>query len=70
MFRLKRNHAIDIINPISLMRLYRIAWRMAVFACVCVCSPVSPPPNEQERYNSDPHSPNKKLEEVVGGNKN
>lgn len=30
--RLARNHAIAKINPISPMRLYRIAWRAAVFA--------------------------------------
>ena len=32
MSELNRNHAIDIMNPISPMSLYRIAWRAAVFA--------------------------------------
>ena len=32
MLRLVRNHAIAKINPMSLMRLYRIACRAAVFA--------------------------------------
>ena len=31
-FELNRNHAIDIMNPISPVRLYRIAWKAAVFA--------------------------------------
>lgn len=33
-FRLERNHAMDATNPMSPMRLYRIACRAAVFASV------------------------------------
>ena len=33
-FMLKRNHAIDARSPMSPIRLYRIAWRAAVFASV------------------------------------
>lgn len=33
-FMFERNHAIDVRNPMSPMRLYRIAWRAAVFAFV------------------------------------
>lgn len=33
-FMLERNHAIDARSPMSPIRLYRIAWRAAVFASV------------------------------------
>ena len=36
-FMLNRNHAIDIMNSISPMQLYRIAWRAAVFVSVWQC---------------------------------
>lgn len=67
-FKLNKNHAIDKINWISLMRLYKFTCKEAGFEL----SPAQPchHPSVKKRYNSNSSSSNGKLEKIVGSTKN